>query len=51
MGSVSAKEMEIKPEYKVDPLLGFENGRKVRGILFFNNHQSVNNGGNFMLVT
>jgi len=33
MGSVSAKEMEVQPEYKVNPLLGFENGRKTRGIL------------------
>jgi len=30
MGSVSAKEMEVQPEYKVNPLLGFENGRKTR---------------------
>jgi len=30
MGSVYAKEMEAQNEYKVDPLLGFENGRKTR---------------------
>ena len=33
MGSVNAKEMETV-DYKSDPLLGFPNGRKVRGKRF-----------------
>lgn len=37
MGSVYAKEMEAQNEYKVDPLLGFENGRKTRGLLITTN--------------
>ena len=31
MGSVSAKSVEGAGEYQVDPLYGFENGRKTRG--------------------